>query len=100
MALKDEDQKVRENAAKTLGLIKDPQAVEPLIDTLQDSEIFVRQSAAVALGEMKDFRAIGPLILALKDDIYVVRYSASEALKEITGKDFGLDLEKWQKWWD
>jgi hypothetical protein len=29
-----------------------------------------------------------------------VRARAARALRKITGKDFGKDPEKWQKWWE
>ena len=43
------DPEVRKNAAKALGKIKDPRAVEPLIATLKDKDSEVRWHAAEAL---------------------------------------------------
>ena len=82
-ALKDEDSDVREAAAKALGKIKDPRAVEPLISALKDEDSDVREAAAKALGEIKDPRAVEPLISALKDVNWRVRDAAAEALGEI-----------------
>jgi len=50
---------------------------------------------------LKDPRAVEPLIATLKveDDDYV-RFSVIDALDKITGKKFGKDHEKWQKWWE
>ncbi|MHC1588990.1 MAG: HEAT repeat domain-containing protein, partial [Methermicoccaceae archaeon] len=48
---------VRMTAAESLGEIKDPRAVDPLIRALRDEDSGVRWSAAAALGEIKDPRA-------------------------------------------
>jgi len=98
-ALKDENSSVRESAAEALGELKDPRAVEPLIEALKDKEPAVQGSAAKALGKLKDPRAVEPLIEALKDKEPEVPPNADYALREITGQDFGIDPENWQKWW-
>lgn len=98
--LKDESWQIRWHAAETLGEKKDPRALEPLIDVLKDKNSYVRAMAAWALGEMKDPCAIEPLIHALKDKDPNVQKRAALALGEITGKNFGKDPAKWQKWWE
>lgn len=80
--LKGQDPNVRNKAAKTLGEMKNPRAVEPLInamkgnfpysgplkDRLVGGEFsYVRVAAAEALGEIKDPRAVEPLIDAMKN---------------------------------
>ena len=77
------DAYVRANAAWTLGKLKDPRAIEPLIAALKDSDWNVRWSAARALGELKDPRAVEPLIAALKDSDDSVRGFAAYALSEL-----------------
>jgi HEAT repeat protein len=47
--LKDKDETVRLNAADVLRTIGSPQAVEPLINTLNDRSLNVRESALIAL---------------------------------------------------
>ncbi|MCC6612060.1 MAG: HEAT repeat domain-containing protein [Anaerolineae bacterium] len=54
--LKDEDPIIRSSAAKGLQYLEAPEAVDPLIDALQDRYAFVRGSASVALREF--FRAV------------------------------------------
>ena len=90
VALKDKDQDVRRYSAITLGEIKDPRGVEPLISVLKDisenmrediSE-WVRVSAVEALAKIKDPRAIEPLAYALKDRSKNVQLSAAIALSE------------------
>jgi vesicle coat complex subunit len=98
--LKHKDVKIREEAAETLGELKDPRAVEPLIKALKDKDSRVRSEAAIALGKLRDPRAVEPLIEALKDKDPEVPPNADYALREITGQDFGVNPEKWQKWWE
>ena len=59
--LSDDDENSRRKAAETLGRMRDPGAVEPLIDTLWDDDSRVRLKAAWALGQIGDIRATGPL---------------------------------------
>ncbi|PXF60835.1 MAG: hypothetical protein C4B59_07555 [Candidatus Methanogaster sp.] len=82
-ALGDEDWKVRERAAETLGGIGDRRAVEPLITTLGDEDIFVCWAATGALGEIGDVRAVEPLITALGDEDKIVRMYAAFSLGKI-----------------
>ncbi len=46
---------------RSLGRLKDPTAVDPLIETLWDDDSRVRLKAAWALGQIGDMRAIPPL---------------------------------------
>lgn len=86
MILIDEGQQssdARSGAARALGKIGDPRAVEPLIVALKDEAYMVRSGAASALGEISDPRAVDPLIEALSDDEWVVLGSVATALGEI-----------------
>ena len=84
LALKHSDRDVRTKAAWSLGELKDPRAVEPLIAALNDMDgQDVRTKAAWSLGELKDPRAVEPLIAALNDmDVHVI-WEATEALGKI-----------------
>jgi len=59
--LSDDDENRRWKAAESLGRMRDPGAVERLIDTLWDDDSRVRLKAAWALGQIGDIRAAGPL---------------------------------------
>ena len=59
--LSDDNDTSRWKAAELLGRMRDPDAVDPLIDTLWDDDSRVRLKAAWALGQIGDIRAIGPL---------------------------------------
>jgi HEAT repeat protein len=95
--IKDKDPKVRSAASTALGNLEDNQAIEPLISALKDKDPVVRRVTASSLGEFKDLKIVPPLIEALQDK--ELGNNAVFALKRITGKDFGEDASKWQKWW-
>jgi HEAT repeat protein len=98
--LNSEYRDLRMSAIWTLGKVKDPRAAEALINALRHKDPLMREKAAEALGETKDMKAVEPLIAVLKNDEETCREIAAKALEKITGKDFGQDLDKWQKWWE
>jgi HEAT repeat protein len=75
--------RVRRTAAKALGEIGDPLAVEPLISVLKDKSNYVREATAVALEVLGDPRAVEPLIATLQDSDGKVRESSAKALGKI-----------------
>jgi twitching motility protein PilT len=77
--LKDPDWWIRIAAADTLGRLKDPRAVEPLIAALGDPD--VRWTAVEALGRIADPRALNALGKMLADPAPNVRIEVLEALK-------------------
>ena len=91
--LKDEQWRVREQAAKSLGEIKDPQAVEGLIVACRDRDGAVKSAAAEALGNIGDPRAIPALIKLFKDTSKIVRETAGTALVHIGAPSVDALLE-------
>lgn len=87
-------EKVRYNAARVLGEMGDPCAVEPLIEALKhDKNGSVRLYAARALGELRDSEATLPLIESLTEDRNVdVRVRAARALGRLGGEEVVLPL--------
>lgn len=83
--LKDQNQNisVRESAAFALGSVGNKEAVEPLIQALNDSNPNLRAEAAVDLGDIGDKLAVEPLIRALKDENSTVRNYAAQGLRGI-----------------
>lgn len=79
--------------------IEDLDAVEPLIEALNDEHWEIRETAVRTLGKLKATRAVEPLINALGDNHSFVRSDARWALNNITGKDFGYNQEKWKRYW-
>lgn len=92
-ALWDRAESVRAAAARALGEIADPRAVNALLEgTLRDPSALVRMEAAVALGKIGDEKAVEALQLALADPDPIVRLHALEAL-EMIGPSAGEVLE-------
>ncbi len=75
---------VRVSATYALGRNTSPEAVEPLINLLnQDWNGYVRKGVVWALGNSRDRRSLQPLIHALKTDISAVRLWAASGLAQI-----------------
>ncbi|MEA2163048.1 MAG: twitching motility protein PilT [Thermoanaerobaculia bacterium] len=77
--LRDDDWWIRISAADTLGRIKDPRAVEPLVAVLADTD--VKLAAIEALGRIGDARALPALGRLLADPTPDVRIEVMHALK-------------------
>src|SRR5688500_14615311 len=73
---------VRMHAAKALGRIADPRAVDSLIPLLQDTVKAVREEAAGALAEIGT-ASIPSLVQALSHQEWLVRLHAVEALGKL-----------------
>jgi HEAT repeat protein len=82
-ALQDENETVRQQAAKTLGRIGDSRAIEFLEIALRDEKRQVRHMAIRALGWIRDSNAVSILITVLDEDDEKARYLAAEALGKI-----------------
>ena len=93
LALNSSDDDIREEAARNLGELQDPRAVDPLIKALNDSNHYVRREAAKSLGRIGNDKAIPPLIQALKDDDRSAREGAAEGLADMKGKALGPLLD-------
>jgi HEAT repeat protein len=81
--LSDDNEGKRWKAAETLGRLKDPVAVDPLIDSLWDEDSRVRLKAAWALGRIGDRRASGPLRRLYRMENEGAREIITEALEAI-----------------
>ena len=74
---------MRQQAAFSLGQLRDAKAVEALVIALKDANADVREQVAFALGQIRDPRAIDGLTVALKDSVAAVRQQAAFALGQI-----------------
>jgi HEAT repeat protein len=82
-ALKDNNPRVRVDAAKGLGKIGDISSVGPLVEALKDEDFVVRWVTADSLGAIGDPSVVEPLISLLKDNDKFVRLHAASALCNI-----------------
>lgn len=80
----DPDDYVRSNAAWALGILKNPQAFDALVNALDDGVPTVRGNVAWALGELGDARAVEYLRQMLADESNsYVRDQIIDALKKL-----------------
>jgi len=83
-ALQDRSEKVRSEAARSLGRLKARAAIHPLTETLlRDPLAPVREEAARALGEIGDEQALEALKQALGELPYEVRAGALTAMEKM-----------------
>lgn len=81
--LRDEDPKVRMDAALRLGEEKPPDAVPALVAILDDPDEFVRIQAVVSLGKIGDEAAVPALARLAADPLSSVRLATIQALGKI-----------------
>lgn len=103
-ALLDDNDDVRKAAVEALDKI-DPnwRNIQPAKNIVPELIVSLKENhggpALFALIMLKNNSSIEPLIECLNDKDNRVRGAAQHALIEITGKNFGEDYKKWQKWW-
>ncbi len=82
-AIREGNTIVRVNAAKALGLLRDAESVQALVQAAGDPEQQVRQAVVLALGDIKSSDGIPALIKALRDEDWYVRAEAATALGKV-----------------
>ena len=85
--LDDAQWQVREQAAASIGKVRLPEAIGPLIATMNDESWQVRAKAANALGRICALPAIPALGQALSHEVSNLRKEAAAALGEIAEPD-------------
>ncbi|HOX07024.1 MAG TPA: HEAT repeat domain-containing protein [Planctomycetota bacterium] len=78
----------------------DPAVLPSLRALLSSNDDNVQKEAILSVGRMKDMASVPPLIEMLRGDNEGRRVNAHWALREISGKDFGMNADAWQDWWD
>ncbi len=97
-AMHDKDAQVRLAAVEAWSRRPVDEAVPVLAETLaSDTDLDIRLAATRALGKFRDPAAVRPLSVALDDSNPALQYRAVESLRDITGRDFGSDLETWRR---
>ncbi|MFO0984015.1 MAG: HEAT repeat domain-containing protein [Planctomycetota bacterium] len=110
--LDDQNPRMREGAAFTLGEIaNDARVIPALKDHRQDKNEFVRLEVARALLVRGEWSGIPTLIQGLRSEDPAVRMNCNQALRDETLKDFGFatdgsseereaSIHKWESWWE
>ena len=89
--LKYADPLVRTEAARGLQRIHAPEAIDPLLaslDRTKEDDPHVRVEAATALGQYRTPEVVAQLIAALGDDNLAVNTRVRDSLQTLTGQDF------------
>ena len=73
----------RLEAVQRIRALKDPDAIEVLVEALRDEEAAVRAEVVSALGEIESRAVIKPLVAALRDHSDAVQELAAQALKKV-----------------
>jgi len=96
-ALRDTSPVVRWDAAVALDNVIGPQAVDPLRKAATtETNLDGRIAAIKALRHYRQENVVQTLIQCLAEGPFGIRYQAHLSLVETTGKDMGMDAEKWK----
>jgi HEAT repeat protein len=98
-ALQDTDADVRIAACDAWGKMPNATGAELMVGILKnDANQDVRLAAARNLGQTKDQRAIAALGDVLTESDPAMQRRAVVSLQNITGKDLGNNVDRWQKY--
>jgi hypothetical protein len=102
--LKDKDAYVRGMAAAGLGEHRSIDALEPLLQLLDDRAWIVQAAALSSIPRLNDKEAVKRSIPKLVDFLENVsgrlRTDVSDCLRRISGRNLGRDPAVWRKWLD
>jgi HEAT repeat protein len=93
---------LRQGAAECLASLVNVDLVRRLRGMAEDTRLdpAMRQAAILALGRSGRRPAGVVLLDLLSSDSEGIRKAAGAALADLTGQSYGVDLDKWRKWWD
>lgn len=92
--LKDEFWPARIASAETLGILGDPAAINPLLESLEDDDEDLAMASIVALGRIGDEKAIPGLISTLQRESWTLKFQAIKILGEMRASRAFVDLLK------
>jgi hypothetical protein len=97
--VRDPDADVRVACCTSWGKHGGREAIDLLDGVIRsDKDVDVRLAAVSALGKLKDQACIAALEPALEDNDIAVQFRAMESMKHISGRDYGLDVQKWREY--
>jgi HEAT repeat protein len=93
--------RVREAAASALSRFSRPQEVARIMQFMsaEDTSAQARELLITAVGEGLFLEVTPVLLKALQSEQDPVRQAALKSLRQVSGRDFGPDLARWQQWW-
>lgn len=91
----DKNMRLRQASAFSLGLIRDSDAVEPLIAALRDPDPGLRTNITIALGRLGDPRAVEPLLALPHDENHETCAPIAIALGQIKSDVASEKLFNW-----
>jgi HEAT repeat protein len=98
-ALSDPDADVRMAGCRAWSRRGTPEATKLLAEVVQnDADKDVRIAAAKALGKSRDPSAVAALGAVLDDGDPAMQHTAVLALRDVTGQDFGNDVNQWRQY--
>lgn len=97
--LGDKEPQVRMAVLDTITALKLKDHAVPAVKLLKDPEWQVQTAAVAAVGALRVQDAIQPLIDKLRENGRL-QVEIADSLFKITATDNGLDVERWQNWWN
>ena len=93
---------IREAAGRTLAGMADSRLVVRLRQLADDegADLEARQTALWTLGRCGTKEAARCLLERLRGDNELFRRAAAAALHDLSGQDYGVDVGRWQGWWE
>ncbi len=96
-AINDSDSTVRLAACEAWGRRGGKEAADILLGVLaSDTDLDVRLAAARAVGKTHDPSSVGNLAECLTDGNPAIQFRVATSLKEVSGKDYGTDINRWR----
>ena len=99
-ALEDSHWEVVVSAAISLGKLRDPTALAPLVELCSHKDWRIRGAGLAGLGWMQNHEAVDHLIAALRDKEPAVAATAREFLRHISGEKLPIATKPWHDWWE
>jgi HEAT repeat protein len=90
---------VRCDAIDALTQFQSPLVVAKAIAALPDPDRRVRATAIKTLTKIRSKDAVEPLLARINVEEGVLVPDIAEALANLTGKEFGGEISKWNAWW-
>ncbi len=93
---------VRQAASETLAELNDPNIIVRLQARAENTnhDLAVRQAAIATLGRCGRKGAVIVLFDLLSNDNEAIRRATGDALVELTGQNYGTELDRWRGWWE